>query len=328
MIRLVGHVHVPRRSYVEIADPASAEEFLQHAYGTRLRLSRGHALGAPGRFLVHARTSVGPFAIEDIRVAGEVRVTSDPLNRVALVLPRGGRLRSECGRDAAEAAPGEVAVVAQPDAPYLATTLDLHTTSVLLESRVLAEVATGLPAANAQIHFGALAVPDPAATRMLRDTVAYVRDVILPDDVMATPLVLGQAARLLAAVTLSTFPNSFTAKSAPCDRTDHQPVLLRRAIEFMDSNVANDIALADIADAVHVTPRAVQYMFRRHLQTTPLQYLRRLRLHYAHQELQAADRANTTVTAIAARWGFAHTGRFAVMYREVYGCSPQDTLRG
>jgi hypothetical protein len=35
-------------------------------------------------------------------------------------------------------------------------------------------------------------------------------------------------------------------------------VLLRRAIGFMESNVIEDIGLANIAEAVHVTPRAVQ----------------------------------------------------------------------
>ncbi|MGV0801958.1 helix-turn-helix transcriptional regulator, partial [Mycolicibacterium elephantis] len=83
----------------------------------------------------------------------------------------------------------------------------------------------------------------------------------------------------------------------------------------------------DIARAVNVTPRAVQYMFRRHLETTPLQYLRRLRLHYAHQDLLAADRMHDTVTEIAARWGFAHTGRFATLYRQNYGENPNAALR-
>ncbi|WP_156763149.1 AraC family transcriptional regulator, partial [Mycobacterium sp. E787] len=33
------------------------------------------------------------------------------------------------------------------------------------------------------------------------------------------------------------------------------------------------------------------------------------------------------VTQIAARWGFAHTGRFAVLYRQTYGQSPHATLK-
>ena len=144
---------------------------------------------------------------------------------------------------------------------------------------------------------------------------------------MATPLVLGHTSRMLAAVLLSTFPSTTTSHERPHDRTDYRPVLLRRAIEYVDSNAANDIALADIAEAVHVTPRAVQYMFRRHLDTTPLNYLRQVRLHHARQELLGADRQHETVTAVAAHWGFMHTGRFAVMYRQTFGESPHETLR-
>jgi AraC-like DNA-binding protein len=36
--------------------------------------------------------------------------------------------------------------------------------------------------------------------------------------------------------------------------------------------------------------------------------------------------ANTTVSEIAQRSGFAHTGRFAVLYRQTYGQSPHATL--
>jgi transcriptional regulator GlxA family with amidase domain len=129
-------------------------------------------------------------------------------------------------------------------------------------------------------------------------------------------------------IALSTFPNSATTGPTPHDRADNQPVLLRRAIEFIDANVIEDIGLADIAEAVHVTARAVQYMFRRHLDTTPLRYLREVRLHYAHEDLLIANRRQDTVTAIAARWGFMHTGRFAVFYRQTYGHFPHTTVRG
>jgi AraC-like DNA-binding protein len=65
-------------------------------------------------------------------------------------------------------------------------------------------------------------------------------------------------------------------------------------------------------DIGHVTPRAVQYMFRRHLDTTPLQYVRRLRRHYAHQDLLAAEGNQDTVTAIAVALG---VHRSTVRYR-------------
>ena len=169
---------------------------------------------------------------------------------------------------------------------------------------------------------------DAAAARLWMSTVDYVRNCLLADDIMATPLVLGHANRLLAAVMMSTFPVSAATQESAHDRADAKPALLRRAVEYLESNVESDIALADIAEAVHVTPRAVQYMFRKHLDTTPLQYLRQARLHRAHLDLLEGDRIHDTVTAIAARWGFTHSGRFAVMYRETYGQSPHKTLRG
>ncbi len=106
-----------------------------------------------------------------------------------------------------------------------------------------------------------------------------------------------------------------------------QSALLRRAIAFIHENADNDISLSDIAAAVNVTPRSVQYTFRRHLDTTPLEYLRRVRLCRAHRELRNADPSVDTVMAIAGRWGFAHAGRFSRMYKQTFGQSPSRTLR-
>jgi transcriptional regulator GlxA family with amidase domain len=107
-----------------------------------------------------------------------------------------------------------------------------------------------------------------------------------------------------------------------------QPQTLRRAIAFIHENAHRDIGLSDIAAALDVTPRSVQYMFRRHLATTPLEYLRRVRLDRAHRDLQAADPAVDTVMEIAGRWRFGHPGRFSMAYKEAFGRPPSRTLRG
>jgi AraC-like DNA-binding protein len=239
------------------------------------------------------------------------------------------RFASHCDGIAGGATPGEVTLQSQPDLPYQVELQNLHQTVVLIDPALVASVATGVPAGQAPlpVRFSSFAPVDAAAAQRWTDTVSYVKDVVLADDALATPLVLGPVSRLLAAVTLSTFPNTAIADATPHDRKDHRPVLLRRAVEFI-ANVSEDIGIADIAAAVDVTPRAVQYMFRRHLDTMPLHYLRRLRLRYAHQELLEADRTQDTVAAIAARWGFTHTGRFAVLYRQTYGQSPHTKMPG
>jgi transcriptional regulator GlxA family with amidase domain len=106
-----------------------------------------------------------------------------------------------------------------------------------------------------------------------------------------------------------------------------RPPALRRVVAFIHENADHDIGLADIAAAAQLTPRSVQYLFRRHLSVTPLEYLRRVRLDRAHRDLLAADPSVDTVNAIAGRWGFAHAGRFSVAYREMFGTPPSATLR-
>lgn len=125
---------------------------------------------------------------------------------------------------------------------------------------------------------------------------------------------------------LATFPNTAVFEPTIEDRHDSTPLLLRRAMTFIDDNAHRDISLADIARAACITPRALQYMFRRHRYCTPTEYLRQVRLHHAHLELLRASSETSTVSAVAARWGFAHLGRFAAFYRQEYGESPQATL--
>lgn len=109
-------------------------------------------------------------------------------------------------------------------------------------------------------------------------------------------------------------------------KSDHPP-LLRRALAYINDNAHHDIRVSDIAAAVNVSPRSVQYAFRRYLGTTPLEHLRRIRLDRVHRELQAADPSVDTVMAIAGRWGFTHPGRFSGLYKQEFGTMPSHTLR-
>ena len=86
--------------------------------------------------------------------------------------------------------------------------------------------------------------------------------------------------------------------------------------------------ISESGGAAGTSARALQYGFRRHLGTTPLRYLGRVRLERARRELQRADPTRgDTVAAIATRWGFANPGRFATAYRAAYGVLPGQTLR-
>ena len=117
--------------------------------------------------------------------------------------------------------------------------------------------------------------------------------------------------------------------SRPCPPAgdQHPDGTLQRAVAFIQERAGDNITVDDIARAASVGVRAVQLSFRRHLRTTPVDYLRQVRLRRAHQDLITADPARSTVTEIATRWQFLSSSRFSAYYRDVYGVVPSYTLR-
>lgn len=105
------------------------------------------------------------------------------------------------------------------------------------------------------------------------------------------------------------------------------PIQVRRAMDYAVANASKPITISDMAAAADVSVRALQVNFRRFLEQSPLEFLRELRLKLAHQELLKSE-PEISISDIAAKWGFAHPGRFASLYRRVYGQSPsQDRKR-
>ncbi|HUQ60750.1 helix-turn-helix transcriptional regulator [Lentzea sp.] len=210
--------------------------------------------------------------------------------------------------------PGDAFLTALPDRPFRAAIDDPDVSMVVLGQEVVDQVAD-------DVRFEGYRPLSRRAADAWRSTCVHLRDEILPV-FEESPLVVSNATRLLVATTLATFPNS-TLNEIVIDRRDAHPRTLRRAIAFIEANAAKDLTAADVARAARVSIRAIQLAFRRHLDTTPMAYVRRVRLSCAHADLCAA---NGSVTVIAARWGYARPGVFAAHYRAAYGVSPSQTL--
>lgn len=195
--------------------------------------------------------------------------------------------------------------------------------------RVAAELSGLEPEA---VAFTSAAPVSLALADYWRRLSTHVRDDVLSSDaLMAAPLVRANTLRHLATTLVTTFPNTaldVLMDPATSDGGQAEPATVRRAVDFMDAHAHEEIGLTEIADAARIGARSLQLAFRRHRDTTPLEYLRRVRLESAHRDLIAGDPTRgDRVEAIAARWGFGHPGRFSVIYREHYGRSPSATLR-
>ncbi|UJW77584.1 helix-turn-helix transcriptional regulator [Rhizobium sp. SL42] len=104
------------------------------------------------------------------------------------------------------------------------------------------------------------------------------------------------------------------------------PIQVKRAREILHANAHLPIAIADVAEAVGVSVRALQVNFRTFLDTTPRLYLHLLRLDGVRRDLQHASPASITIADVARRWGFTHMGRFAREYRKKFGVKPSEDL--
>ena len=205
---------------------------------------------------------------------------------------------------------------------------NLHVVTIDLDD-VAGAAAQTADLAPGELRFHGWAPVTPAMNRYWRELSAMTaRHLHAPDSAMAHPLLEAHLRAVIAAAALAVFPNTTMTRDHVPGPGAVAPATLRRAVAFIEAHASLPLTVADIAHAARVTPRALQAGFRRHLGTTPMGQLRRIRLQAAHRELQAADPTRgATVAAVALRWGFASAQRFAACYREEFGVLPSHTLR-
>lgn len=300
------------------ADPQAVRRFFGSVYNPGWRIN-----GLAGRSAVsHRRCETELMTVDEVMIQGRVALEI-PAGGVAVVIqPRAGSLNL----------PGGPA--ATVDFPVLVTqgmssVLQLNNARfdvVTIAAEVLHKVAADWHApVPQQAHFLNWRPRSRAAVRAWHRALDYVMLTLAAADTADQPLIVAGMAPLLASALLECYPSNVTEQDPAGEQA--LPETLKDAVAFIHRHANGDVSINEVAAAVHLTPRAVQYLFRRQLGTTPTEYMRRVRLNRAHQDLIGGAPRTTTVSEIAQRWGFAHTGRFAVLYRQTYGQSPHTTLR-
>lgn len=144
------------------------------------------------------------------------------------------------------------------------------------------------------------------------------------ESLLGNPLISRPAAQAVVRGLLLVAPNNYSLELTG-DVTAAGPTYVHRAVAYIEENADQPLTLNDIAEAVHISPRALQTGFQEHLASTPMSMVRKIRLRKAHEALQAAS-PGEHVSVIARKWGFMHAGRFAIHYAQTYGLSPSETL--
>lgn len=105
------------------------------------------------------------------------------------------------------------------------------------------------------------------------------------------------------------------------------PSTVELAEAYLEGHCERTLCLADICDAVGVSPRTLQTAFMREHGVSPMTFLLRMRLDRVHAALESGSRHETSVSEAAMAWGFRHLGRFSGTYFRRFGEYPGQTLR-
>jgi AraC-like DNA-binding protein len=314
----------PGRSEFRTSDPARAHDWIKQAfdeYEVHVRAMR------PDFEFRGVQSNYQGFALSRLRfpMASEMVVPSADVIVVAEIFR--GRYGFADRQSTVVGRAGEM--VLPPTDHEVVVTWDMVDIGVvtLTPADVMAVAAETTGMAPEELTFaGGLPVSVEAAQHW-RQIVSTSRQTMHNPHAAGSPIIRSSLSRLLAASLLSSFQNTSLGYSRHRELTGVASVRLRRALHFIDDHAHEPISLADIAAAAGIGPRALQLSFRRVYDTTPHEYLQKVRLAGAHHALVEGNPQLDSVGAIAARWGFSHAGRFSATYAGVYGTTPSITLR-
>lgn len=104
------------------------------------------------------------------------------------------------------------------------------------------------------------------------------------------------------------------------------PYHLKLACSYIRDHLDEPLALSTLCALSGVSNRTLQTSFKHFMQTTPLAYIRDMRLNAVHAQLLISG-SPTTVTNVLQRYGINSPSLFIKAYRRRFGCVPSQTLR-
>jgi AraC-like DNA-binding protein len=312
---------------VRSGDPDEAREV-----GTRVYHShRVTVLGDVSRFAMTLdATSLGPLTVGWLSYETEVRLESSHDGHYQVNVPLAGTLVATRSDRRVVAVPGR-AHVHVPDRPVVFTgwaspepVLALRIAQPALEREL--EQLLDRPLRHGVDLDLDLDVSTGRGAQWLALVRSLATDLAGEDSLVRQPMVAAPFTHsVMSGLLLTALHEHRDELAVPAPAAGASVV--RRARDYIEANAEQPLTVADIARASGVGVRGLQHGFQRSLQVSPTEYLRHVRLRYAHRDLLLADQATTTVEGVAHRWGFTHRGRFAARYRDRYGVQPAETLR-
>lgn len=281
-------------------------------------------------FLKLRMARVPGLSLGHIRFGGDVRLAAPPPSIYVVCLAPKGALEVRSG-STTQIVTGASGAVSDPQqTTYFenwsssAELVSLRIDQVALE-RKLTQLIGQSPSTPIRFQFALDSANRQSASlvRALRMLHAEATD---PGGLSAEPSAAIALTDLVLTSLLVCQPNNYSELLNESGRPT-PPGTIRNARDLIENDPMAISTVGELAAHAHVSVRSLEEGFQRYLGTTPMAYLRRVRLTRIHAELSLADPVEQTVAAVAQRWGFRHLGRFAQIYREQFGELPVQTLK-
>jgi AraC-like DNA-binding protein len=215
----------------------------------------------------------------------------------------------------AVALPVEVEITrASPEAPLLAIALDLDLatlTEVVLEFEDMAPPSNASRPSRGIYTSGLDHELRAAVSRLLRSVHdPRRREVLAPMAVreILFHLVSGEYGDTLRSIALR----------------DGKSQRISRALRFIQAHYAESLDVPTIARAAYMSTSALHHDFKAVTSTSPMQYLKQLRLHEARRIMLQEDK---TAAGAAREVGYRSPSQFNREYRRLFGAPPRADVR-
>lgn len=106
-----------------------------------------------------------------------------------------------------------------------------------------------------------------------------------------------------------------------------RPGCVKRAIDYVNLNINEDISMTDLVDSLNISKRTLERGFNGSYDMSPMAYIKRMKLGKVRGILQISSPNETTVGEISASFGFYHASNFTANYIRQFGEKPSDTLK-
>lgn len=115
------------------------------------------------------------------------------------------------------------------------------------------------------------------------------------------------------------FEQQFSDKEQPLNQDN---LRIRKMLEFIQKNFANNLSLADISNSADISERECMRCFQKTIQISPVQYLLKYRIMQG-AEMLLSDQIKS-ISEIATYCGFDSPSNFTKHFRRFYNCTPRE----